>query len=162
VRRAQASDREAFEVLYARFRRLVHGVLLARLPPDDVPDVAQEVFIQAWKLIGTLQEPAAFGAWVATIARRRAIDHVRGRKESVPFEDRATSGRNPEAMLRAREALDAIRSLPEAYHETLVLRLVEGHSGPEIAALTGLTPDSVRVNLYRGFALLRARLGISI
>ena len=56
--------------------------------------------------------------------------------------------------------LAAIRELPQAYHEPLILRLVEGMSGPEIAAMTGLTADSVRVNLHRGFRLLRQRLGL--
>ncbi len=51
------------------------------------------------------------------------------------------------------------RSLPEAYQETMIMRLVEGMSGPEIAEATGLTPESVRVNLCRGMKLLRARLG---
>jgi RNA polymerase sigma-70 factor, ECF subfamily len=50
--------------------------------------------------------------------------------------------------------------LPEAYRETLVLRLVEGMTGPEIAARTGLTAASVRVNLHRGMKLLRERLGV--
>ena len=54
--------------------------------------------------------------------------------------------------------LDVIRTLPAAYRETLVLRLVEGLTGPEIAERTGLTPASVRVNLHRGMALLRAKL----
>ena len=54
--------------------------------------------------------------------------------------------------------LAAIRRLPECYRETLILRLVEGMTGPEIAARTGLTADSVRVNLCRGMKLLRARL----
>ena len=53
----------------------------------------------------------------------------------------------------------AIRDLPEAYRETLVLRLVEGMSGDEIAARTGLTSASVRVNLHRGIKMLRERLG---
>ena len=52
-----------------------------------------------------------------------------------------------------------IRELPEAYRETLVLRLVEGMTGPEIAGRTGLTPASVRVNLHRGMKLLREKLG---
>jgi RNA polymerase sigma-70 factor (ECF subfamily) len=56
-------------------------------------------------------------------------------------------------------ALEAIRRLPDAYRETLMLRLVEGMTGPEIAARTNLTPDSVRVNLCRGMKLLRAQLG---
>jgi RNA polymerase sigma-70 factor (ECF subfamily) len=54
--------------------------------------------------------------------------------------------------------LSAIRTLPIAYRETLTLRLVEGMTGPEIAARTGLTEGSVRVNLCRGMSLLRARL----
>ena len=58
------------------------------------------------------------------------------------------------------EILELIRSLPDAYRETLVLRLVEGMTGPEIAARTGLTAASVRVNLHRGMKLLRERLGI--
>ena len=52
-----------------------------------------------------------------------------------------------------------IRALPEAYREPLMLRLVEGMSGPEIAERTGLTPGSVRVNLHRGIALLRQHMG---
>ena len=54
--------------------------------------------------------------------------------------------------------IGAIRTLPEAYRETLIMRLVEGMTGPEIAERTGLTADSVRVNLCRGMKLLRERL----
>jgi RNA polymerase sigma-70 factor (ECF subfamily) len=61
---------------------------------------------------------------------------------------------------RAAEILELIRSLPEAYRETLVLRLVEGMTGPEIAARTGLTAASVRVNLHRGMKQLREKLGV--
>ena len=55
--------------------------------------------------------------------------------------------------------LDVIRTLPEAYRDTLLMRLVEGMTGAEIAERSGLTPASVRVNLHRGMKLLRARLG---
>jgi RNA polymerase sigma-70 factor (ECF subfamily) len=61
--------------------------------------------------------------------------------------------------LDALEVLDLIRHLPEAYREPLVLRLVEGMTGPEIARRTGLTADSVRVNLCRGMKMLRELLG---
>ena len=60
----------------------------------------------------------------------------------------------------AAEILETIRALPETYRETLILRLVEGLSGKEIAEQTGLTPESVRVNLHRGMKMLRAKLGI--
>jgi RNA polymerase sigma-70 factor (ECF subfamily) len=62
--------------------------------------------------------------------------------------------------LEALAVLAAIRELPDAYRETLVLRLVEGMTGPEIAARTGLTAGSVRVNLHRGMKQLRERLGL--
>ena len=52
-------------------------------------------------------------------------------------------------------------SLSETYRETLILRLVEGMTGPEIAARTGMTHGSVRVNLHRGMEQLRAKLSAS-
>ena len=52
-----------------------------------------------------------------------------------------------------------VRKLPEAYRETLLMRLVEGMTGAEIADRAGLTEGSVRVNLHRGMALLREKLG---
>jgi hypothetical protein len=55
----------------------------------------------------------------------------------------------------ALAVLSLIQRLPEAYRETLVLRLVEGMTGPEIAERTGLKPGSVRVNLHRGLQFLR-------
>jgi RNA polymerase sigma-70 factor (ECF subfamily) len=62
----------------------------------------------------------------------------------------------------AKEILDLIRQLPDAYRETLVFRFVEGMTGPEIAARTGLTPASVRVNLHRGMKMLREKMGVAV
>ena len=67
----------------------------------------------------------------------------------------------PGQRLDATRVLTALQALPEAYREPLVLRLVEGLTGPEIAEQTGLTPGSVRVNLHRGMKLLRAALGLA-
>jgi RNA polymerase sigma-70 factor (ECF subfamily) len=159
VAAAQRGDREAFAELYRRFGRFVHAILLARVPADVAPDLAQEVFLQAWTMIGTLRDPAAFGGWIGTLARRRAIDHFRGQPPEETLDDRFANRDAPDVTLEAAEAIAAVRSLPDAYRETLLLRLIEGCSGNEIAALSGLTPDSVRVNLHRGFKLLRERLG---
>jgi RNA polymerase sigma-70 factor (ECF subfamily) len=159
VRAAQAGDRDGFGRLYALFSRAVYAVLLARVPAADAPDLVQEVFLRAWLSIRELREPAAFGTWILTMARREAIDHLRRARPSVPLdEDRWPARGGPHLSAEAAGALDAIHRLPEAYRETLTLRLVEGYSGPEIAGLTGLTPDSVRVNLHRGFKLLRQML----
>jgi RNA polymerase sigma-70 factor, ECF subfamily len=161
VHAARRGDAEAFAELYRRFGRFVHGLLLARLPPDDAADVAQDVFTQAWMRLDTLDEPAAFGGWIAAIARRRAVDHLRRQHVHARLDESIAAPATHAAAVEAHEILDVIRALPTAYRETLVLRLVEGLSGSEIAALTGLTPASVRVNLHRGFKLLRERLGVS-
>ena len=92
------------------------------------------------------------------LARNRATDFHRRARATEELHEEIARGEGREA--EAAEALEIIRSLPEAYRETLVLRLVEGMTGPEIAARTGLQPASVRVNLHRGMKLLRERLGM--
>lgn len=156
---AQAGDRAAFARLHARYRRLVHGVLLARVDPGDAEELAQEVFVSAWLRLPELSDPAAFSGWICTIARNRAVDLLRARRFRLFAASPPEPAVGPVPRAEAREALLAIRALPEAYRETLVLRLVYDMTGPEIAALTGLTEGSVRVNLHRGMAALRERLG---
>ena len=162
VRAARAGDRVAYGELYRRYAPMVHGVLLARVAPDHVDDLLQEVFLKAMTQITHLREDDHFGGWIAAIARHRATDHYRQTREMQSTEDFAgsiaTRG-TPGSQAEARIALTAIQSLPDAYRETLALRLVEGMTGPEIANRTGLTPESVRVNLHRGMKLLRERLG---
>ncbi|QUW03973.1 sigma-70 family RNA polymerase sigma factor [Chloracidobacterium validum] len=161
---AQQGDVAAFERLYQMFAPMVHGLLLARLPLYEVDDVMQDVFFTAFRQLPALREPAAFGGWLAAIARQRSADFFRRTHQTEPLD--AASGitsavdKRLDAQLDARTVLGQIRQLPETYAETLTLRLVEGLTGPEIAAATGLTPDSVRVNLHRGLKLLRERLGL--
>jgi RNA polymerase sigma-70 factor (ECF subfamily) len=157
VSAARAGDRAAFGALYARYGRMVHGILLARVPRRDVDDLVQDVFLQALRRLDALRDPAAFGPWLAAIARRRAADHFRRAEVTAELPGDLAGPVHPEG--EAASVLAAIRALPDAYRETLVLRLVEGMTGPEIARRTGLTPGSVRVNLHRGLQMLRERLG---
>jgi RNA polymerase sigma-70 factor (ECF subfamily) len=150
-------DREGFGRLYGLFAPLVHGILLARVPRAEVDDLVQDIFLHAFKKLHTLRDGSAFGPWIAMIARNRAVDFYRRSKESVEITDEMRGSDTHDA--KAAEILELIRGLPEAYRETLVLRLVEGMTGPEIAARTGLTAASVRVNLHRGMKLLRERFG---
>lgn len=154
-----AGDREAFAGLYALYAPLVHGILLARVPYGEVGDLAQDVFLVAFRKLGTLRDGTRFGPWVAMIARNRAVDFHRRAHATEELSDELAQGCSP-PRAEAEEVLEMIRALPEAYRETLVLRLVEGMTGPEIAERTGLRPDSVRVNLHRGMKLLRERLGL--
>ncbi|MBP1636425.1 MAG: polymerase, sigma-24 subunit, subfamily [Acidobacteria bacterium] len=158
VRAARGGDRRAFGLLYERHARMVHGVLLARVAWEEADDLLQDVFVAALERLHTLRDEGAFAPWLAAIARNRASDHHRRNPplERVAPEDLPSNDRGPSA--EALAALSAIQALPAAYRETLTLRLVEGMTGPEIAARTGLTPRSVRVNLHRGMKRLRERL----
>ena len=155
---ARRGDRRAFAELYRRFHRAVHGVALARVTYAEAADVTQDVFAIALERLPQLGDAAAFPGWLMAIARHRAVDHVRARRPADELVD------VPVAAARTAEVaqvLAALRALPDAYQETLILRLVEGLSGPEIAEQTGLAPGSVRVNLHRGMKLLRERLGMT-
>jgi RNA polymerase sigma-70 factor (ECF subfamily) len=160
VSAAVGGDRAAFGRLFRLYGPMVHGVLLARVPPHEVRDLMQDVFVTALERLDTLREAGAFGGWLAMIARNRATDFHRREqhRRTAPLEGADVAVRDPDRA-QAEQLLALIRQLPDAYKETLVLRLVEGMTGPEIAARVGLTPESVRVNLHRGMALLRQRLG---
>jgi RNA polymerase sigma-70 factor, ECF subfamily len=165
VRAAQNGDRTAFGMLYTRYSRMVHGILLSKVPPTAVEDLVQDVFLQALPRLASLRDVSRFGGWLAAIARNRAIDFHRQSRPAAEFneefhtEETPTHAATHEDQSEARQALESIRSLPDSYREILILRLVEGMTGPEIAARTGLTHGSVRVNLYRGMQQLRELLG---
>jgi RNA polymerase sigma-70 factor (ECF subfamily) len=160
VARAVAGDRAAFGRLFRLYAPMVHGILLARVPSREVRDLMQDVFVTALERLGSLRQTDAFGGWLAMIARNRATDFHRREhhRRTAPLGDQDAGARDPDRA-QAEEILAHIRALPDAYSETLTLRLVEGMSGPEISARVGITPESVRVNLHRGMALLRKRLG---
>jgi RNA polymerase sigma-70 factor (ECF subfamily) len=168
VSAARGGDRAAFGRLYDRYARMVHGILLARVPPREVDDLVQEVFLLALRQLHSLRDTSRFGAWLGTITRNRANDYFR---KAIPqeqvtepvsedqSESRTANDANDADDQEAAMILSVVRALPEPYREPLILRLVEGMTGPEIAARTGLTHGSVRVNLCRGMQLLREKLG---
>jgi len=164
VRAAREGDRAAFGGLYARYARMVHGILLARVPLDDVDDLVQDVFLRALPRLGDLRDASRFGPWLSAIARNIANDYYRQTKpvaevtESLSEEEAEEPAAPDASDAEAAMILGMVRALSEAYRETLILRLVEGMTGPEIAARTGLTRGSVRVNLHRGMQQLREKL----
>lgn len=158
VRAAQAGDRTALGVLYSRYAGLVHAIAISRVPVDEAADVVQDVFLKVLRQLPTLKDPNAIGAWVAAIARNTALDAVLRPRGADPADWEPQAPATQHDDMEARAALAAIRSLPHTYRDTLMMRLVEGMSGPEIADCTALTPASVRVNLHRGMKLLRRRL----
>jgi len=156
VEQARDGSRVAFGQLYQQYSRMVHGLLLARVPHSEVEDMVHDVFLLALRRLQSLRDEKAFGGWLAMIARNQAIDYHRKAPKVTELKENMLQEKPPEP--EALAVLDTIRGLPDAYRDTLILRLVEGLSGPEIAMQTGLSPDSVRVNLHRGMKMLREKM----
>jgi RNA polymerase sigma-70 factor (ECF subfamily) len=165
VRLSREGQRDAFGQLYQRYARMVHGILLAKVPALEAEDLVHEVFLRALPRLHRLRDATRFGAWLAAITRNMARDYYRQPRAQIErFDDSSATDANAtpdgqDQADKAAEILRSVRSLPEAYRETLILRLVEGMTGPEIAAKTGLSHGSVRVNLSRGMQQLREKLG---
>ena len=163
VRAAQDGDRAAFGHLYQRYVRMVHGIVLARVPRIAAEDLVHDVFLQALPKLTALRDASRFGPWLAAIARNRATDFHRRAKPASYLDDQPEpvqsleNQRSEIGMEDGIALLNALHELPEVYREPLILRFVEGMSGPEIAERTGLTHGSVRVNLHRGMQLLREK-----
>jgi RNA polymerase sigma-70 factor, ECF subfamily len=161
---ARDGDREAFGAIYRRFATTVHGIFVCRVGPAEAEDLVQEAFMRIFKGLGNVREVRALPGWICTLARNLATDQQRRmarRPRSTEDSPRvlgALPGPDPEDGELRQRVWQRIQELPESYRETLTLRLVEGLSGPEIAARTGLKTTSVRVNLCRGMAMLRPLL----
>jgi RNA polymerase sigma-70 factor (ECF subfamily) len=166
--RARDGDPAAFRALYERFAPMVHAVLVAHAAAREADDLMQDVFLAAWRGLHRLQRDEHVGAWLAVIARNRARrSHSRAGPptESLadePADPRSLGAAAGDSGVAAGESADValalLARLPDAYRETLAMRLVEGLTGPEIAEATGLTHGSVRVNLTRGMKLYKELL----
>src|SRR5215813_8461481 len=98
--RAAAADRAAFGTLYERYARMVHAILLARVPPGEAEDLVQEVFLSAMRQLRGLRTAASFRGWLGAIARNKAMDHFRASRLLAPLEDAPPAkASNPDGFL---------------------------------------------------------------
>ena len=162
---AQQGDRAARTSLYEVFASTVHAIALAHVGRDHADDVTQDVFCTVFASLPKLREPDAFAGFLCTAARNASRDHLRRKKRApvlVANDELVDTAQSPAATMAGAETTErimaALHALPTTYRETLLLRLVSGLSGTEIAERTGMTHGSVRVNLTRGMGLLRERL----
>ena len=159
VARAKTGDADAFGDLYVQHASLVRSVLLAHAEPQDVSDLAHDTFLLAIQRISDLRDANAFPAWLASIARNVARSHHRSSRDASPLnEDIPAPFDSSDSAIECARVLGILKTLPENMREPLLLRLVEGLSGEEIAESLGISHASVRVNLHRGLKMLREKL----
>lgn len=131
-------------------------------------DLAQEVFVAAWKQLPSLREPQKLRAWLAGIARNQIHNSLRrqqrvptARAEPLSVETPAAGAGPREHAVNADEVAlmwRALESIPETYREPMVLFYREQHSVPAVAAALEISEDTVRQRLVRGRAMLTERM----
>lgn len=168
VRRCLAGESRAFEQLVEKHQRLVFGVALSGAhDPAQAEDVAQEAFVEAWRDLPRLRDPAHVGSWIAGIARnlaQRWERHTarRRRREATTMQAPPVAVATPLDSSVERETRtlvrEALAEIPAAYREALVLYYMQGHSIAEVANGLGVSEDVVKQRLSRGRRALRASL----
>jgi len=157
VQQARAGSSPAFDALVRRYQGIAIGRAYAVLHDrGDAEDAAQEAFIKAFRALGQLRQPEAFGAWllqtVLNVARR-AVSRQARRPGPLLEGDAA---HEPSSH---HDVLDAVAALPEGYQQVVHLHYSQGYSCAEIAGLLGLQVGSVTSRLTRARQMLRNLLG---
>lgn len=152
-----AGGASAFGQLVRRYERAVRATCLAVLRDHHLAsDAAQEAFVAAYRSLGSLRDRAAFGAWLTTIARNRAIRCARNRRFDAPLD---SCLRMPVASAGDdHEVLAAVAALPEHERVVIMLRYFEKHEVGAIAAILGRPVGTVTKQLSRALGRLRRAL----
>lgn len=167
VASALRGAQEAFREIVVRFERPLYS-LISRMVHDPLQaeDLAQEVFVKAFRRLDTYDPERKFSSWLFKIAHNTTIDHLRrGVPETVPLQVEKDEGPDLSAVLSddsmedpaaaverrqmARSLEKAIAALRPEYREVVVLFYVEGASYPEICEVTGLPSGTVKTYLHR-------------
>lgn len=170
VRKAQTGDSEAFGIIYDQYFDQIYRFIYYKVFSKEVAeDLTSDTFLKALSRLSSYNaERGRFNSWIYQIARNTIIDHFRTKKTNVAIEDVFDLSHDE----RTVEQLDALSGLKkvEAYLETLpsrqreiiVLRVWEGKSFQEIAAILGGTEGSVKMSFSRSIRELRAKYGDSV
>jgi RNA polymerase sigma-70 factor (ECF subfamily) len=167
ARRAATADVGAFEQLYRRHHRRVHGVIvrLVGQASGRAEDLTQEAFVRAWQALPAFRFESAVSTWLHRLAVNTALMELRSRR-SRPWQDDDEDALDliatPDTAGRAvlgRDLERAVASLPPRARAVLVLHDVEGWMHEEIAGELGMAVGSSKAQLHRARGLLRARIG---
>jgi RNA polymerase sigma-70 factor, ECF subfamily len=172
VVRARAHDRAAFELLMRRHNQRIYRVVRSILRgADEIEDVIQQAYLQAFTHLDQFGGNARWSTWVCRIAINEALARIRQRGRFVSIDAASeeamadfSKGPNsdPERAAAGREfghlVERAIDELPDIYRSVLILREVEGMTTEETAGVLDVEVDVVKTRLHRARAALRASL----
>ena len=169
AQRAASGDMASFEMLYERHHRRVYSLCLRMTSNTaEAEDLAQEVFIQLFRKIGSFRGESAFTTWLHRLTVNQVLMHFR--KKGVRLEQTTDDGETPVQVVRGTEnpnsmpvvdriALDkAIGQLPPGYKTVFILHDVEGHEHEEIARMLGCSVGTSKSQLHKARMKLRGLL----
>jgi RNA polymerase sigma-70 factor, ECF subfamily len=167
VARCQAGDVDAFAELYARYSSRIF-TLTARMSGSQQTgeDLLQEIFLQAYRKIGSFKGDAALGTWLYRLALNHCLDFVRSRQakmekatDALEVDGQGTTATAPRESPVERIDLErAMRQLPAGCREVFVLHDVEGYEHKEIAAMLGIAEGTSKSQVFKARMKLRALL----
>lgn len=175
VERIQQGDKKAFNLLVSRYQNKIAGLLTRYVSPNDIPDVAQETFIKAYRSIDSFRGDSAFYTWLYRIAVNTAKNYLTAQGRRPPKEDilaeEAESyemGRNlrdidtPENEMLSNElkqiVFDTIKGLQEDLRTAITLREIEGLSYEEIAEIMDCPVGTVRSRIFRAREIIENKV----
>ena len=171
VASARAGDPDAFATLVGRYERRIVRLVRGMVPEADTEDVTQEAYLKAYRKLGDFDGRSSFYTWLYRIAANTAMDWRKKERhrrhaplpEGPEGEDAVASpDAGPETNSSRRELavrIDAaIETLPDKYHEILVLREIDGLSYEDIAKELGMSKGTVESRLFRARERLREKL----
>ncbi len=161
---AAAGDESAFEGLYRKHVARVHSLACRMLSRDEADEATQDVFVRAWRKLGSFRGEAAFGTWL----HRLAVNEFLGRRKALGIQrERYTADDRPLELMPVgrtgslEHTLDfeaAIERLPEGARQVFVLHDVEGYRHEEIAEMMGTVAGTSKSQLHRARMALRQYL----
>jgi RNA polymerase sigma-70 factor (ECF subfamily) len=166
IQRAKAGDDAAFNHVVSAYRKRIFGTV-ARLigRPEDVEDVAQEVFLRLYYSLDQLRTPEVFEPWLYRLTVNASYDYLRKQRrrsesrmadlseEQVMMADAAAGGKNSSEEQRRKQAKELVESLLGAVSAEdrilLMLKEVEGRSIKELEQIYGVKENALKVRLFR-------------
>jgi len=153
VQRARRGDLQAFREVYTAHVGRIHALSLRMTAnPSLAEDLTQDVFVKAWRKLGSFRGDAAFSTWLHRLAVNTILDALkRERRVELPPSSRAWIP----ATTPAFELERAIAGLPAKARRVFVLHDIEGYTHEEIGKFMGTTAGTARGQLHRARQLLR-------
>jgi RNA polymerase sigma-70 factor (ECF subfamily) len=165
VEACQRGEREAFDALVERYQRDIYRLCYRYVnDPQDASDMAQEVFLKAYKAIGRFRGDSSFSTWLYRIAVNTCLNFRSGRRPEGDELSDALPDRRPGALAameeeeRALRVRAAVRRLPEKQRATLILKIYHELTHEEVAGIVGSSVGTVKANLFHALGNLRKML----